>query len=226
MRVAVFGDSIANGLGVRGPRYADLVTEALGAELLDFTASAQTVAVSEARLRASGVDGIDLAIIAHGTTEAILRPSQRTLRCVPARWRRTGWLDPRPYFSTSRHRRLAQRLESEARWRVKVGLLKWGTAEQLLALPAFVDHMVGLQDALRARGAHVVILGPTDLDDRYFPGSSAALREYASGSRSVARSYVPMNGALQRWDHYCLDHFHPNEAGHRAMAERITAALP
>lgn len=221
-QIAVLGDSLTQGLGARGRQYPVLVAEALGVELIDLSGSARVVSLEDA----GRVGNADVVVVAHGVTEAILRPTPAALRCVPPRWRRTGWLDPRPFFSSRRFRGTAQRLESAARWRVKVTLMR------LLGSTQFVpdeDFARMLRQIVDVCGAHrTLLLGGFTIDDRFYPGSAAELARYAAIARDVAADtgarYVDVASTCERWDDYLADHFHPNQSGHRKIADRVLTA--
>jgi hypothetical protein len=122
----VFGDSIAEGLAARGRPFPILLADDLNAELVDLSETARQV--TDSLRLVEKARGCEIVVIAHGTTEALRRPTDAALRLVPARWRRPGWLDPRPYFSSRRPRRLGQRAESALRWRLKLVLMRSSAA--------------------------------------------------------------------------------------------------
>jgi hypothetical protein len=223
-KLAVFGDSIANGMGARGRSYGELIADSLGLELVDFTGTAMPVTESLKALISSDTHP-NIAMIAHGITEAILRPSKTVLRYMPPRWRRTGWMDPRPYFSSRPRRGAVERVESALRWRVKNLLLRVSAPVQVLPLDVYVTALRSLVAELQARGARVVILGPSDIDRRFFPGSDYELARYADAAQELGVEFISLEGRLLRWEHYCEDHFHPNDAGHALIAELLSTRL-
>jgi hypothetical protein len=202
-----------------------LVAEHLKAELLDLTSSAMQITDS-VRL-ASRARGADVVIVSHGVTEAIVRPAEKALRLLPARYRRAGWLDPRPYFSRRPVRRLGQRVESSARWRVKVLLMR------LLGRQCWCDvqtYEVSLGVLLRSLDtARVFVVGSAAVDDRFFPGSGRSLDEYTRVSQKVAEThgavFVDLSDVCIPWTDYLADHFHPNVGGHRRIADKIVSLL-
>ncbi|WP_169747748.1 SGNH/GDSL hydrolase family protein [Demequina subtropica] len=224
----LFGDSIANGLGVREGRYGAQLAERLGCELVDLSWTARQAPESLSLLRES--DAVPTyAVIAHGVTEAIVRPTRRSLRIVPGRWRRPGWMDPRPYYSRRRRRRALERAESELRWRVKNLLIRLDGGVQFTPLDEYVDAVRGLVDELHARGAAVVVLGPPELEGRYFPGSIEEQRRYAAAARAVVEeqgaTWVPLAGRMDLWEHFFHDRFHPNLDGHTRIADLVEGAV-
>lgn len=220
----LMGDSIAAGLGVSDDKYGRILSKELDVSLVDISASARPISESE-RLLPSDLRGIGVVIIAHGITEAILRPSERSLAFVPMRWRRAGWLDPRPYYSTRLLRRFGQRVESSVRWRVKRLLLSRCSPGQMMDLPAYTATLRRIKVKMRAAGVRIIVLGPPELDERFFPGSPAQLALYAKAAEDEGVEYVSLTGVLHKWDDYFADHFHPNGRGHRKIADVILHAL-
>ena len=221
LRLAVFGDSIAQGLGLKHDRYPELICDALDAQLVDYSASGSTVADSLLAYRANP-QMVDLAVIAHGVTEPIWRPTPRALRYFPARWQRRGWMDPRAYYSRRLRRRLLEKIESAMRWRLKNVVMKLPHGkEQLLSQRDYVATMREFCGELRAAGAQVIVLGPPPIDDRYFPGSRAEQRRYFEALDVPDVTTLDLLGVLDEWSDFFLDHFHPNHQGHRKIADVI-----
>ena len=132
-RVILFGDSIAMGLGVRRRKYGVLIAEGLRGQLVDYSHTGWTVSQSLGAFLKSPQGG-DVAVIAHGITEPILRPVLPLWVPLPRRWRRLGWMDPRPYYSTRARRRALELAESALRWRVKNLLMAAFGSHQLAPL--------------------------------------------------------------------------------------------
>lgn len=223
VKIAILGDSVAAGLGARGRQFPVLVAEDLGAELVDLSTSARMIGDDDAE----AVRGADIVVIAHGVTEAVLRPTTQALRCVPPRWRRAGWLDPRPFFGKRGPRRYGQRIESGCRWRVKVVLMRLFGHQQWMGSEQFA---MALRTAVDGCGPdRVILVGGFTIDDRFFPGSAAELERYAVVVRDVAAAsgarHVDLTGACRRWDDYLADHFHPSQSGHRKIADLVTPAV-
>ena len=222
--MAIFGDSIANGLGSRGNSYGRQAALALGWDFHDLSGSAQTIDESLRVYETLG-ETFDVVLVAHGITEAIRRPTERALRFAPVRWRPLGWMDPRPYFSTSRSRRALERIESSTRWRVKNILMRLGGSRQLISLPDYARALETFISRLEMDGSRVIVLGPPDIDGRYFPGSGAQLRAYADSSKRFAVEYIEVGCVLNQWDDYLADHFHPNVEGHSKIAAALARHL-
>lgn len=228
VQLLLFGDSVAKGLGVQGARYAGIVAERLGLELVDFSGSAMMIDQSLDAFSQRPVPG-GLAIIAHGITEAIVRPTPRALALMPARWRNPGWMDPRPYYSRSWWKRVPQRLESAARWRIKNLLIRILGGTQWRSPDAYRSALHDLLERLITSGTAVVVLGSPDLDERYFPGSPQQLHRYddinAALAEQLGAMHIRLSDRLDAWDDYLADHFHPSVSGHARIAGEILRRL-
>jgi len=220
MRIALFGDSITEGLGVRNSRYGQRVADALGAELIDYSTSGWTIAQSLEEFRVRPAD-VDWAVIAHGFTEPIIRPRLDGVP-VPQRWRQLGWMDPRPYYSSRLRRRILERIESAVRWRVKNFLIRTRGSYQFMSPEEYERSLIEFLAVLRARGAQVIVLGPTPIDDRYFPNATSEMQKYAEIDRLAAGdSFLSVADSLQVWRDFFADHYHPNHSGHAKIAWQI-----
>lgn len=220
-RMLLFGDSIAWGLGVKSERYAECIAGELGLQLIDYSGAGTTVEEGLARFRAGPSAGV-IALIAHGVTEAIIRPSERSLRLLPRRWRRRGWMDPRPYYSRRLRKRGLERLESATRWRVKNALIRSPkTRWQVLDIDTYRENLRLLVGELSSRDVKVVIVGPPAISERFFPGSQAEQDRYAEVAASMGVAYVSLRDELDRWDDYFADRFHPNQHGHARIAQQL-----
>lgn len=227
--LVLFGDSIANGIGVSGRSYGQLVAQQLQLRLYDYSGSAKMVTESLEECGVLTVPHLSLCIIAHGATEGIVRPSPSCLRWVPRRWRAAGWMDPRPYYSSRWQKRIVQRIESSLRWRVKVFLLRYCGSRTYLEVSAYADTLRELIVKLSHPSRQVLVLSHVDVSQRFFPGSPKSLFEYADAAAHVAREtgaiYVSLEGVCVKWNDFFLDHFHPNSTGHEKIAETIVASL-
>lgn len=221
-RVVTFGDSIAFGLGARGRAFPVVLAERLSVELLDLSATSMTVNYSTQFI--GDCRSSDLVVIMHGITEAIPRvPPERT-RWIPKRWAGPARMDPRPYFSTRRHRRMIERADSALRWRAK-RLMMRGPTTVLMGADEYERQLATLVDSTARVAERVIVVAGTQINDRYFPGAQAGLDRYSDISRRVAEragvTYLDLSPSLQRWDDFLADCFHPSTRGHEKIAEAI-----
>lgn len=228
LRLVAFGDSIANGLGAQGKSYPVLLAQRLGARLIDLTGSA--IQVNNALDLREGAKGADIAVIAFGITEAMIRPTNKALKLLPRRWRRAGWTDPRPYYSSRRWKRAIQMVESGVRWRIKVALIRLTGGARWGSPKTYERDLTELVEYLQATGISIiVIVGYFGHDERFFPGSTASCDEFLTINRGVASTtgtlFLDGTSICRQWEDFLCDHFHPNVSGHRRVADHLLSLL-
>lgn len=240
MLIVFLGDSITQGLGVSksGMTYANLLHKKLQPlssqpiETMNFGASAMQVHETRMKYEKKIMElQPDIIVFAHGITESIVRERKQYLRFMPKRWRKPGWMDPRPYYSTRKPRRWLEMLESGLRWRVKVVLIKAMGGKPWMRLDVFKQHTTELiQNILNHnKQTKIIILAPGDIEERFFPGSPESMAKYRlvlediyENSRSTKRVFMcDSSRHLHRWNDYFEDRFHPNETGHDKIAKAI-----
>lgn len=103
----------------------------------------------------------------------------------------------------------------------------YGPLSQRL-LDSYRTAMTELAQKVRAIGARPLILGPTAVGAR-FPGYNETLAHFRDAAREVAEAagapFIDLLPPLMGRDDLLLDGVHPNEAGHRVIADAILAAL-
>lgn len=230
----VLGDSVAAGMGALSDSYATVLADYLSQSepwnLVNLAASARML--QESRLIVSQCPDVDaqLVVIHHGITEAIIRPVERSLRYLPARWRRMGWMDPRPYYSRAVHRRIAQKLESAIRWRVKVALIRSAGGYRLQTPDVYQTCLAALvEDLLTRTDGHILLPSHCGIDERFFPQSLSSLDEFSDANKSVAQQFsgtgrvrfVDVRTACAGSSAMLADGFHPSASGHQAIALQL-----
>ncbi len=224
MKLTIFGGSTAAGLGVKDRSFAALVASELGLEFQNLAGSSAQITDSLAIVDRAA--GSKVVLVMHGSGEALVRPSERSLRRMPRRWRRRGWMDPRAYYSSKLHKRVPQRIESAVRWRVKVFLIRRTGGECILGLDGYRAATREFVRRLRALGVEqIVFVGSAALDPRYFPLSPERIAAYDRETKLIAREhgavFAEVADVCDRWDDYFLDHLHPRQSGHEKLARSI-----
>lgn len=244
MLIVFLGDSITEGLGVirSNTNYANLLQAQLKSllsqpvEIMNFGSSAMQVNESRAKYEQRIMElQPDFIVFAHGITESIVREQKQYLKWLPRRWRRPGWMDPRPYYSTRKARRLMERLESALRWRVKVTLIKVLGGRPWMSLEDFKQHTTELILNIlnNSPKTKVVLLTPSDIEEKYFPGSVESMKRYRGILHDICENSKDSNRiflcdtsqTLNKWSDYLEDRFHPNELGHSKIAKALLSAI-
>ncbi|MFI2857938.1 SGNH/GDSL hydrolase family protein [Paenibacillus sp. JSM ZJ436] len=244
MLIVCIGDSITEGLGVIRTKssYADLIKKqfqevySIPVNVLNFGASAMQINESLEKYSEKIISlQPDIVIIAHGITESIVREQKKYLRYLPKRWRRPGWMDPRAYYSRSKLRRFMEKTESSIRWRTKVALIKIFGGLPWMNISDFENYSNDFVSKIltNSPSTNIIFLSPSDVDQKYFPGSSDSMSKY----REVTKKICELNSStcrvfmcdshhvLDKWTDYFEDHFHPNEHGHKKIANMLVHTI-
>jgi hypothetical protein len=234
MKVAIVGDSIANGLGVAGKSYKDIlqarIEDMLGIdmELFDYTASAKPIMETN-RANLEEIINIkpDIVIFGHGITEAMIRPSPKYLKVLPRRYKRPGWMDPRPFYSKKWRKRVLEKLESSFRWRLKrFIILKYG-GESIVSKSVFIKEVnLFITSILTQTQSNIIFVTQMGVDEKYYPYSQGQLNEYENEIINLCTvdtrlTYIKGSEILSQWSDFFEDHFHPNFIGHQKLAVSI-----
>ncbi|WP_020618763.1 SGNH/GDSL hydrolase family protein [Paenibacillus daejeonensis] len=229
MKIIILGDSIAAGLGVQGKSYADLLGD-MGHSVFNFSKSAMQINESLEVLKTKTIDNIDLVIIAHGITEAIIRPKQAYLKYLPSRWRRAGWMDPRPYYSKRWHKKWIQKVESAIRWRIKNFLIVLYGGRSYQTRNDFYDHYKQLINLImEGSQANILVLSHCGIDEHFYPGSAESLNSFYDETKVLSNSRIynlDLTQVCNKWEDFLEDHFHPNSSGHKKIFKEIADSLP
>ncbi|MFP7393951.1 hypothetical protein SFC57_10250 [Niallia circulans] len=234
MKVAIVGDSIANGLGVAGKSYKDIlqtrIVDRLGinVELFDYTASAKPIMETN-RDNLEEIINVkpDFIIFGHGITEAMIRPNPKYLKLLPRRYRKPGWMDPRPFYSKKWRKRVLEKLESGFRWRLKRFIILKSGGESIVSKSDFVNEVnLFTSSILTQTQSNIIFVTQMGVDEKYYPYSQGKLEEYENEIINICKgdnrlAHIRGSEILSPWSDFFEDHFHPNIIGHQKLAASI-----
>lgn len=156
-------------------------------------------------------------------TELLIRFPEHRLR-----FRNRGWASNRAPDGLARFDRDVTPLKPTWVW-LAFGMNDGGyrpLSQRLLA--EYTTALTALVEKVRAIGARPLILGPTAVGER-FPGYNETLAHFRDGAHGVAEAagapFIDLLPPLIGRDDLLLDGVHPNEAGHRVIADSILTAL-
>lgn len=234
-RVALIGDSVMAGLGVRGKSFGMLIAQQLAAsEVLVLARSEWTVLHAVDSLPRLQSFQPDLVLCAIGGSDAMVhvgRTAQNLIsRFGPKSWRGTAGLEPRPWFSSKRLLRYRQVAGTAAKLVVKNIGVRCTGGYRRVEPDVFAETYPHLLNELLATGATVVCICPAGVDELFFPRTTRSGREYLPVLLQAAADrpdvvLVETDDLLRKWEDYLPDHAHLNPAGHRKVADSVISAL-
>lgn len=225
MKIVLAGDSIAAGLGVKDRSYGDLLAKELQAEFTNFAESAKPVKETFENLSLIIDLDPDYVILAHGITEAIVRPRQDSLKYLPKRWRKPGWMDPVPYFSRRLVKRFLQKCESAVRWRIKNLFISFFGSVTFMSEQEYRACLERTVQTIKEQtSSKIILLSHSGIDERFYPGSHESLETFKRITKSLEDDrtvFINVSDKLEKWGDYFADHFHPNASGHAKIGEEL-----
>ncbi len=234
-RVAILGDSLVAGYGVRGRSYAQLVAERLGAsEIVNLARSTYTVLNAVQRLTRLHTFAPDLVIVSVGGSEALVHAGARVQHLVeryaPKSWRGVEGLEPKPRFARKRSTRYREIFTTTIKLVIKhVGVRITGGYRRMEPGP-FAEAFETLMKGLHGLDCVVLVVGFYPTDDRLWPRTNASSIAYESAIRRSIQNYDhviffdPKQVALT-WSDFMADRIHFNELGHAKVADEVIEVL-
>ncbi len=239
IKIAVFGDSISEGIGSRRLNYCKPLEERLAkagiqASITNYAFSGTTVQYMEKLQAEYEKEKYDFAIIAYGSVDAMLRPNTQSklnlYAHIPERYRKTGMLNPRPYFSRRWYKSIIQHMDSWIRWNMNAillniqGSMTWVSPDDFLFLYQKAVH------SLQKYSEHVILLSTVRVSDKYFPGTNKMYRKYNGLIEEISEknekcSYIDLYRHLDSDSLFYKDIFHPNEVGYRVIANLVAEVI-
>jgi lysophospholipase L1-like esterase len=234
-KVAVLGDSVIAGIGVRGRSYARAVAKELNAaHLLQLARSTHTILDAVGHIDRLREFEPDLVIVSVGGSDGLVHAGvamQKLLdRFAPKSWQGIEGLEPRPWFSDERMEKWRQKATSAAKLIVKRIGVKLTGGYRRVPPEQFKPAVEELFAGLDSLNCNIVIMGLPRADDKLWPGTNAGAPDYLGAILAGVRRYpnffyVDPEPLVVRWDDFCVDHAHFNESGHAKVTAAILAEL-
>jgi lysophospholipase L1-like esterase len=245
VRLLFIGDSITLGLGASGEAFPAVIERKLralrGPDVHVWNASINggTVGAHLDQLQSYIEYRATVACLFIGNIDAIPVPRRDgwidLVRWLPGRYRRPGWLQPRPYLPSRLWKRYLYAIpESFLRTKINQVLVRAQGATSPTPVSRFRTELQTMLGELTTNGVTCIVCGLGPIDNRMFPASEVAFREYRSAIEAEARAanahYVDVeslfDGARDHRDGLLLlDNFHPNAAGHQVIANALYSQI-
>jgi len=233
-RIAIVGDSLASGLGVREP-YGRQLGKLVAAEKILMKAKASRM-VDECIGLVERLEAFqpDLVLISTGQTEGAIHPPQWVKDLIakhgPKSWQGVAGLDPRAVYSAEAATARRERLSTMVKVLLKFAMIKLGGAVPRMDYEEYRVRFREFLDVMGDKGWPVIVAGVGMPPQLYFPGSRKSLtlidriqREEVAGRANVV---------LLRTDEFVdmkvdvlADHVHPTVKGHGDLARAHLARI-
>ncbi|WP_181781108.1 SGNH/GDSL hydrolase family protein [Pseudonocardia pini] len=234
-RIAVLGDSLAAGLGVRENSYPRLLAKDLQAEAILMKAKASR-RVDECTELVPRLDKFkpDLVLISTGQTESLVHPPRFVEEAIerhgPENWKGVVGLDARPYYSEDRAKRAREIATTVAKIVVKNVTIRLAGGYPRMPHDEYRRELTTFLDLMEERGWPVVVAGVGFPNAVLYPRSKKSLatveqlQQELIATRPNAR-YLRLNGLVDFARDTLADRCHPSVAGHRKIADAHHALL-
>ncbi len=231
MKIAIFGDSISQGIGKQKKNYAETLKNKLGyenVEIFNFAYTGTTIKYLFENIDSFGFE-YDVAIIAYGNVDAMLRPNvnhkPNFYKYIPRRYKQNGMLNPRPYYSQKLYKKIYQHIDSFFRTLLNKVLLKVQGGKPWVSLEEFYDLYGKCISRLSDNNCKIIAMSTVQVPEKYFPGTNDNFVLYNEKIHLLAMengcSYIDLYNKLDKMKYFYDDGYHPNELGYNLIAEMI-----
>ena len=235
MKIAIFGDSISEGIGKRKYNYADLIPTYLdqkgieeSVEIVNFAHTGTTIRYLYDLSNTINFD-FDYIVVAYGNVDGMLRPDlmhkPNYFRYLPNRYKQNGMLNPRPYYSSRFFKSLFQHIDSLFRWNLNRLLLFLQGTTTWISTSEFANKLDELIAMMKNSNANVILVSTVKVSDKFFPGTNSSYEKFNEIIQRCASKnnckYVDLYHMLDLKKDFYEDCFHPNIEGYKCIAELI-----
>lgn len=239
-KVILLGDSITQGLGSKKINFTEELQNMLGEgySVSNMALTGTTIHYAEEILPSILQQKPRYVVIVYGNVDAQIRPCRtgKVFKHIPKRFQKNGMLMPRPFYSHTLKKKIAQKVENTMRSFYSELICAVDGTEQWVDIQDFSETYRRVLDRLINEGIDVLACSTVAIDNKMFPGSLEQYERFDTEIQIIAEAkkipYVDVFSPLKRavcdggWKSvYCYDHFHPNEGGYKIMAEVIADNL-
>lgn len=234
-RIAVLGDSLASGLGVREHSYGRMLAKDLEAEAILFKAKARRM-VDECTELVPRLEkfGPDLVLISTGTSEGFVHPTkiieELLTRYGPKSWQGDVGLDARPYYSKDRRKRVREVISTLVKVAFKNVVIRLGGGYSRMSADEYRVAFARFLDAMVEKGWPVLVAGIGYPSSLLYPGSRKNLEifdriQLEEAARRPGVVVIRVQDVIDFSRDTQSDGCHPTVEGHRKLADAHLAVL-
>lgn len=238
MKIAIYGDSISEGIGKRKINYSNYLKEIMEkkgekTEIANYAHTGTTIKYLTELLNNSVMD-YSVSIIGYGNVDAMLRPDLKHTpnyyKYLPNRYKQNGMLNPRPYYSKRWYKKWLQKCDSCFRTGLNKILLKLQGKTTWISMDEFRDEYVKCIRKIKKSGCEkIVLLSTVHVSDKYFPGTNVEYQKINLIINKIAMKekciFIDLYSLLDESKYFYDDLFHPNNIGYEKIAEAIGQKL-
>jgi hypothetical protein len=230
----LLSDSICGGFGQKSNKsFVHYALDKLNCTLVDLSKSG--MCSREALYTLSNLPSLenvtpaDIVVISIGNVDAkpVFVKNNFFSVIVPNRYRREK-IDPRPYYSNRRPKRLFERLDNWIRTIVRYYCYFTGNYKRKISQKNYEENFVKIVDMFLIRTNKIIVILPSKIENRLFPGAEQDFELLCSFLISFCESKrikcFDFKNFVTR-EHFLLDQFHLNAAGHDKVTSEFSSYL-
>lgn len=236
MRIAVFGDSISQGIGSKKYNYCSRLKQNIEmktnmiCDIKNFALTGTTIYYANQIVDQVLEYRPNVVLSFYGNVDAMIRPKvtgkPNVYALIPKRYKKNGMLDPRPFFSSNKRRRFIEHIDSFIRYNLKKILICLQGTYCWVEIEDFISEYQRFLNKMKDNNCIVFVISTVVVDDFYFPGTPENYKRFNHKLMELCDNnnthFIDIYSILNRfkWDDvYCTDHFHLNSNGYDLLAE-------
>lgn len=239
MKIAIYGDSISEGIGRKKVNYSEFIRDGLSEKyhnviINNFAHTGTTIEYLD-ELLCTDIVEYDVVIIGYGNVDGMLRPDVKHrpnyYRLLPSRYKQNGMLNPRPYYSSKYWKKIIQHLDSIVRTNLNRILLSCQGATTWVSVEEFEKTYRNCITRIRHLGESkkIILLSTVRVGDKYFPGTNRSYAKFNEVIKRIAEQesciFINLYDELNDYSLFYEDLFHPNIMGYKKIADKICKNL-
>lgn len=235
MKIAIFGDSISEGIGSRKINYSKelekiFLNKKMKLQIYNYAFTGTMIDYTKKIKEKYEKEKYDVVIIGYGNVDGMLRPdtnsNKNLYKYLPRRYKKNGMLNPRPYYSKNKWKKLFQKIDSLIRWNLNKILLKVQGSTTWITLDRFYQEYFEFCTFILNKADKVILLSTVKVGEKYFPGTNASYIKFNEKIKKMEQlndkiKYLDLYNTLNEKEMFFDDLFHPNQQGYEFIAKLI-----
>ena len=235
IKIAIFGDSISEGIGSRKANYSKELEKIFFSEnkkikIYNYAFTGTMIDYTKKIKEKYEREKFDVVIVGYGNVDGMLRPNTKTknnlYKHLPKRYKKNGMLNPRPYYSKNKWKKIFQKLDSLIRWNLNKILLKVQGSTTWITLDKFYKEYLEFCTFILNKTDKIILLSTVKVGEKYFPGTNNSYIKFNEKIKKIEQlnskiEYLDLYNTLNEKELFFDDLFHPNQQGYEFIAKLI-----